>query len=267
MAAGDDLKLLGAWPSPFVTRVKLALNFKGLSFENVEEDLTNKSELLLSSNPVHKKIPVLLHRGKPICESVVIVQYIDEAFAGTGASLLSSDPHERAVARFWAAYIDDKVSYSFFLSNCCSEIQAFVICFYLPVTTEAFVQLVAPWVQSFRGKTDEDKSEGFKQMLAAVETLEGALRECSKGEGYFGGESVGLVDISLGSLLSWLKATEGMSGTKIFDTVNTPLLAAWGERFSELDGAKVALPDVDRVVEFAKKRQAQAAAAAAASET
>jgi glutathione S-transferase len=87
--------------------VKLALSFKGLSFENVEEDMSPKSELLLRSNPVHKKVPVLLHNEKPICESVVIVQYIDEAFA---PSLLSSDPHERAIARFWAAYIDDKVS-------------------------------------------------------------------------------------------------------------------------------------------------------------
>jgi glutathione S-transferase len=41
---------------------------------------------------------------------MLIVQYIDEAFAGTGPSLLSSDPHDRAVARFWAAYVDDKVS-------------------------------------------------------------------------------------------------------------------------------------------------------------
>lgn len=233
MAAGDDLKLLGAWPSPFVIRVKLALSFKGLSFENVEEDLSNKSELLVSSNPVHKKVPVLLHNGKPICESLVIVQYIDEAFAGTGPSFLSSDPHERAVARFWAAYVDDK--------------------------------LVAPWVQTFRGKTEEDKSEGFKQMLAAVETLEGALRESSKGKAYFGGGSVGLVDIMLGSLLSWLNATEVLTGTKIFDTLKTPLLAAWVERFRELDGAKAALPDNEKMVEFAKKRQAQAAAAAATS--
>uniref|UniRef100_A0ACD5UAL8 Uncharacterized protein n=1 Tax=Avena sativa TaxID=4498 RepID=A0ACD5UAL8_AVESA len=231
MAAGDDLKLLGAWASPFVIRVKLALNFKGLSFENVEQDLSNKSELLLRSNPVHKKVPVLLHNGKPTCESLVIVQYIDEAFAGTGPSLLPSDPHERAIARFWAAYIDDK--------------------------------LVPSWVQSFRGKTQEDRSEGKKHLFAAVEILEGALRECSKGEGYFGGESVGLVDVSLGGMISWLNASEVMSGTKIFDPVKTPLLAAWMERFRELDGAKAALPDVDRVVEFAKKR---AAAAAAASE-
>jgi glutathione S-transferase len=128
------------------------------------------------------------------------------------------------------------------------------------------MQLVTSWVQSFRGKTEEDKSEGTKQMFAALETLEGALRDCSNGEGFFGGESVGLVDVSMGGLLSWLSATEVMSGTKIFDPVKTPLLAAWAERFRELDGAKAALPDNHRMVEFAKKRQAQAAAAAAASQ-
>ena len=113
MAGGGDgeLKLLGMWASPFVLRVKLALSFKGLSYADVEEDHSvGKSELLLKSNPVHKKLPVLLHDGKPVCESQIIVQYIDEAFAGTGPSLLPADPYQRAVARFWAAYIDDKVS-------------------------------------------------------------------------------------------------------------------------------------------------------------
>lgn len=119
-----------------------------------------------------------------------------------------------------------------------------------------------------RGKTEEEKTEGIKKTLGAVETLEGALRDCSKGEGlFFGGDSMGLIDVSLGSLLSWLKATEVMSGAKIFDPIKTPLLAAWIERFSEFDVAKAALPDVDRLVEFSKKmKQAAAAAAAAASE-
>lgn len=53
MAGGDDLKLLGLWASPYVLRVKLALSLKGLSYEYVEEDLRDKSELLLKSNPVH----------------------------------------------------------------------------------------------------------------------------------------------------------------------------------------------------------------------
>jgi len=93
-----------------VLRVKLALSFKGLSYADVEEDHSvGKSELLLKSNPVHKKLPVLLHDGKPVCESQIIVQYIDEAFAGTGPSLLPTDPYQRALSRFWSAYVDDKV--------------------------------------------------------------------------------------------------------------------------------------------------------------
>ncbi|VAI44213.1 unnamed protein product [Triticum turgidum subsp. durum] len=200
MAGGDDLKLLGAWPSPFVTRVKLALALKGLSYEDVEENLYNKSELLLKSNPVHKKIPVLIHNGAPVCESMIIVQYIDDVFASTGPSLLPADPYERAIARFWMAHVDDK--------------------------------LVAPWRQW--------------------------LRECFKGGGFFGGDGVGLVDVALGGVLSWMKVTEALSGDKIFDAAKTPLLAAWVERFIELDAAKAALPDVGRLLEFAKAREAAA---------
>jgi glutathione S-transferase len=97
-----ELKLVGPWGSAFVTRAKLALHLKGLSYE---------SELLLASNPVHKAVPVLIHNGKIICESQIIVQYIDETFVGNGLSLLPADPYERAVARFWAAYIEEKVTY------------------------------------------------------------------------------------------------------------------------------------------------------------
>uniref|UniRef100_A0A453JIR8 Glutathione S-transferase n=2 Tax=Aegilops tauschii subsp. strangulata TaxID=200361 RepID=A0A453JIR8_AEGTS len=50
---GGELKLVGMWASPFMVRVQIALRLKGLSYEYVEEDLQNKSELLLRSNPVH----------------------------------------------------------------------------------------------------------------------------------------------------------------------------------------------------------------------
>ncbi|TKY49324.1 Glutathione S-transferase 3 [Spatholobus suberectus] len=65
-------------------------------------------------NPIHKKIPVLIHNGKPICESAIIVQYIDEVWKDK-APILPSDPYERAQARFWVDYIDKKVE---FLISC-----------------------------------------------------------------------------------------------------------------------------------------------------
>nr|AAK98538.1 putative glutathione S-transferase OsGSTU10 [Oryza sativa Japonica Group] len=109
MAGDGELKLLGMWTSAFVLRVRFVLNLKSLPYEFVEENLGDKSDLLLASNPVNKTVPVLLHAGRPVNESQVILQYIDEAWPDRPPAVLPSDPYERAVARFWAAYVDDKV--------------------------------------------------------------------------------------------------------------------------------------------------------------
>ncbi|KAI3934516.1 hypothetical protein MKW92_028578 [Papaver armeniacum] len=100
----EDLKLFGVWYSPFVCRVKCALQLK-------KEDLSNKSDLLLQYNPVHKKIPILVHAGKPIVESLIILEYIDETWPDR-YPLLPKDPFERSKARFWAKFLQDKVNNS-----------------------------------------------------------------------------------------------------------------------------------------------------------
>ena len=106
--SNGEVKLLGAWPSPFVMRARIALNIKSVKYEFLEEKLGSKSQLLVQSNPVYKKIPVLIHAGKPICESLIIVEYVDQVWS-SGSCILPSDPYDRAIARFWATYIDDKV--------------------------------------------------------------------------------------------------------------------------------------------------------------
>lgn len=103
--------LLDYWPSMFCMRARVALREKGVVFEAREEDLTNKSPLLLQSNPIHKKVPVLIHNGKPICESLNVVQYVDEAWSDKNP-FFPSDPYGKAQARFWADFVDKKVTTS-----------------------------------------------------------------------------------------------------------------------------------------------------------
>ncbi|KAJ9672873.1 hypothetical protein PVL29_026219 [Vitis rotundifolia] len=120
----EEIILLDAWSSMFGMRVRIALAEKGLKYEYREEDLSNKSPLLLEMNPVHKKIPVLIHNGKPICESLIIVEYIDEVWKDR-SPLLPSDPYQRAQARFWADFVNKK---SFLLISFLPHYFLFIIC-------------------------------------------------------------------------------------------------------------------------------------------
>lgn len=76
----DEVVLLDLLISPFGMRVRIALVMKGIKYEYKEQDLQDKSLLLLKMNLVHKKISVLSHNGKSVCESLIIVQYIDEVW-------------------------------------------------------------------------------------------------------------------------------------------------------------------------------------------
>ncbi|GAA0169227.1 transferase [Lithospermum erythrorhizon] len=104
----EGVKLVGFWVSPYVHRVKCALKMKGIEYEYIEEDIYSKSPLLLELNPVYKQVPVFVHNGKVLAESRIILEYIDETWKNTQL-LLPQDPHQKAMARFWAEFSDNQV--------------------------------------------------------------------------------------------------------------------------------------------------------------
>ncbi|KAG1371448.1 glutathione transferase GST 23 [Cocos nucifera] len=207
--AKAELKLLGTWSSPFVLRIKWALQMKGVEYDFIEEDIQNKSPLLLKYNPVHKKVPVLVHDGKSIAESLVILEYMDETWKEN--PILPEDPYQRAMARFWSKFGDEKC---------------------LPSIWRVF--------------TAQGEKIG-QALVSASENLmilEGEL----KGKKFFNGETLGFADISLGWIVNMVILLEEILQLKMIDEQRYPSLSAWMKNFSNFPGIKDSFPPQDRML-------------------
>ncbi|KAK8492922.1 hypothetical protein V6N12_018755 [Hibiscus sabdariffa] len=70
----DEVKLFGMWASPYSRRVQLALKLKGIPYEYIEEDLSNKSSLLLNFG----RVPSALLLWRMDHEQDPILRFKDE---------------------------------------------------------------------------------------------------------------------------------------------------------------------------------------------
>jgi glutathione S-transferase len=105
---------------PFAERARLALSAKGIKCDVINCHLKNKPKFLTDAHP-NGQVPVLLHNGKVILESEIIVEYVDQAFPDQGKSLYPKDPAERASARAHITYFGQKVIPQFYKSQTQSE--------------------------------------------------------------------------------------------------------------------------------------------------
>ncbi|CAN6222617.1 unnamed protein product [Urochloa humidicola] len=229
---GHELTLLAArrQVSPFVMRVRVALNLKGLRYTYMLEDLSAKSDLLLASNPVHKMVPVLLHAGRPVCESAVILHYLDDAFPATARLLPSAaaDPYGRATHRLWAARVDATLH---------------------PAWMRVVRLHAAP-------AADERVAAAAEPAAVLLDQLDALLGE--RGERpFFGGNAIGYLDVVLGSFLSWIEALRALAGVALLDATRTPRLAAWAERFAGSEAVRPVTPEVGWVVAYAEMLRAR----------
>jgi glutathione S-transferase len=101
--------------SPYAWRVQLALEHKALPYVrkvlSFSAGDTRKPEFL-ALNPRHR-VPVLVDADFVLYESNAIVEYLDEAYPATGASLFPGDVRMRALVRRLImevdAYFDDAI--------------------------------------------------------------------------------------------------------------------------------------------------------------
>ena len=103
-------------------KARLALAEKNLAWEGEVLDLQRGDQ----HRPEYRKlnpndvVPTLLHDGRVVIESTVIIEYLDEAFPTP--ALMPADPYGRAQARLWMKKVDD------YLHAACSTV-TFAIAF------------------------------------------------------------------------------------------------------------------------------------------
>lgn len=90
------LTLYDAPRCPYCARVRIALAEKGVEFETVEVDLRDRPAWIYEKNPTGR-VPVLEEDGRPLPESAVIMEFLDERYPEP--PLLPADPADRAHVR------------------------------------------------------------------------------------------------------------------------------------------------------------------------
>ncbi|KAL2323373.1 hypothetical protein Fmac_027752 [Flemingia macrophylla] len=212
-----EVKLLGVWPSPYVYRIIWALEVKGIKYEYVQGEFHKPdfTDLLLKYNPVYKKVPVLLHDGKPIAESTVILEYIEETWPQR--PLLPQDPYERAVARFWVSFAEEK-SISF---------------------------------MSFFVTVGEEFQKATKEVKEVLKVLEETIAD----KRYFGGEDIGVLDINLGWIALSFGVIEDVVGVKVLVVSDFPGLFTWIQNFREHPAIKTNLPSYPELFTYYKQKR------------
>ena len=170
------LKLISFTICPYVQRAMIVLNEKKISFDIEYIDLSAPPPWFYDVSPL-EKVPVLLVDEKPLFESMVICDYLDEI---TPNSLYPNDTFEKALNRSWIEFGNDILDTTF----------------------------------NFLHENDAKKFNHLKETL--IDRFEILEEEMPEGE-YYNGADFSLIDAVYAPLFLYLEQIEKYKDYELFE--------------------------------------------------
>jgi len=192
-----DLRLVSFDICPYVERSRIALLEKQVAHAIEYIDLSQKPDWFLRLSPMGK-VPVLIVDGRPVFESMVINELIEELYPEP--AMLPVEPLARAEARAWIVFCNDAV---------------------MPASYRSLLALAG-------GRSGEARDRPLAELRGACEKLEEELTR--RGGPWFLGKQLTLVDAAYAPFLRRWSAAESWGMPEESRLGAFPRLRAWADR-------------------------------------
>jgi glutathione S-transferase len=209
----SHLKLVSFDICPYVERSRIVLHEKGLAYDLELIDLSAKPAWFLEVSPMGR-VPVLLVDGRPVFESMVINELLDELHPSP--PLFPRDPVVRAQGRGWIVFANDVL---------------------MPAGSAAQLAIAG-------GARGDALAKPVAALREALGKLDAWL---ARGEGpFFLGRDFSLVDASFAPFFRRWRLAEGWGAEEARSLASFPRVSAWADAMLARPGVAAAEPaDLD----------------------
>ncbi|TBU39043.1 glutathione-S-transferase [Dichomitus squalens] len=195
----QDLVFYSGWFCPYVQRVWITLEERGIPYQYKEVNPYKKEPHFLAINP-KGLVPAIEYTGRALYESLIICEFLEDAFPDHEPHILPSDPFDRALVRLWTDHVSKQIVPGFMrlvqaqdsqkqreyleeFNKALRTISAQVKGPYFLGEQFTLVDVaLAPWVvrdyivAEHRGYSREAVGNGWKEYAVQLETRESVLR-------------------------------------------------------------------------------------------
>lgn len=104
----QDLVFHSGWFCPYVQRTWISLEEKSIPYKYNEVNPYNKEKHFLEINP-KGLVPAIEYKGKALYESLILSEFLEDAYPSHTPHLLTDDPFNKAYIRIWIDYINKNI--------------------------------------------------------------------------------------------------------------------------------------------------------------